>query len=129
MSTRMDILRLAAWGFVALAMTACAGQPAIDARMKPMIGASESELVVNMGRAPDASLRPEPGVRILQWRHETSFAVPNALLFYQYSGNAVQPIAHSATGMVSEVCVAEWTLTHGIATSYRLQGASCAGAP
>ena len=96
--------------------------------MKPLIGASESELVAAMGRAPDASLQPEPGVSILQWRRDKSYAVPDKLLFYQYSGSAIRPIAHSSTGVVHETCVAEWVVQQGVARAYRWQGSGCAGA-
>jgi len=112
-----------------MALTACPGPTAIDARMKPMIGVSEETLIARKGRAPDASLQPEPDVGILSWHHAMSFAVPNALLFYQYSGNAVRPIAYSSTGIVIEICVTEWTVGHGVATGYRWSGAGCTGSP
>ena len=52
----------------ALLVGACAGSDALDARMKPMVGANEPALLAAMGRAPDASTEPAPGTKLLQWR-------------------------------------------------------------
>jgi len=119
------ISRIAAFS-LALVLAACTSPPeAAYDKLKPMIGSSEAALVAGMGRAPDATVQQaEAGVRLLQWRRDGNYAVPNALLLYQYSGGTTRPIANSPFGIVGG-CVAEWTVTNGVATGYRWTGFDC----
>ena len=107
---------------------ACAGCDPLDARMKPMVGASERALLAAMGRAPDAGSEPAPGTKLLQWRWEKTYAIPDRLLGYSYAGGSVTPIPHTPEGMVRDECVAEWTVEQGIATRYSLKGNNCSAA-
>jgi len=110
----------------ALAAGACSsGDAALDARMKPMVGANEPTLLAAMGRTPDTSAEPAPGVRLLQWRWQRAYAVPDLMLGYSYAGGAIKPIPHTSTGMVRDECLAEWTVEQGVATRYRWQAAPC----
>ncbi len=117
--------RLAAF-FLILPLAGCASpQPSADDRLKPLVGSSEASLVAGMGRTPDAVVQqPETGVRLMQWRRDSNYAVPNSLLFYQYAGGSTRPIANSPFGIV-QGCVAEWTVKDGVATSYRWSGFDC----
>ncbi len=108
-----------------LALGACSSpQQAANDKLKPLVGSSEAALVAGMGRAPNATVEQAEGVRLLQWRRDKNFAVPNALLFYQYSGGTTRPIANSPFGIVED-CVAEWTVKDGVATGYRWLGFDC----
>jgi hypothetical protein len=120
MSSRLAALSLA------LTLAACASpQQSADDRLKPMVGSSEAALVAGMGRAPDATVQQdEAGVRLLQWRRDKNYAVPNTLLLYQFSGGTTRPIANSPFGIVGG-CVAEWTVKDGVATGYRWAGFEC----
>ena len=109
----------------ALLVGACASSDALDARMKPLVGANEPALLAAMGRAPDAGTEPAPGVKLLQWRWERSYAIPDRMLGYTYAGGAIRPIAHTPEGMVRNECLAEWTVEQGIATRYRWEGTAC----
>jgi len=108
--------------------SACASADALDARMKPMVGADEPALLLAMGRAPDASTEPAPGVKLLQWRWQRAYAIPDRMLGYSYAGGSIKPIPHTAEGMVRDECLAEWTVEQGIATRYRFQGNDCSAA-
>ncbi|MDB5487518.1 MAG: hypothetical protein JWQ58_1233 [Reyranella sp.] len=112
--------------FLTLALAACASPPqSANEKLKPMVGASEAALVAGMGRAPDATVQTaEPGVRVLQWQRDKNYAVPNALLFYQYAGGTTRPIANSPFGIV-DGCITEWTVKNGVATGYRWSGFDC----
>lgn len=105
----------------AFLLGACAGADALDARMKPMVGANEPALLAAMGRTPDASSEPTPGVKLLQWRWQRAYAVPDRMLGFK-------PIPHTDEGMVRDECLAEWTVEQGIATRYRFQGNDCSAA-
>ncbi len=107
---------------------ACAGTDALDAKMKPMVGANESALLLAMGRTPDASAEPTPGVKLLQWRWQRTYAIPDRMLGYSYAGGTIKPIPHTPEGMVRDECLAEWTVEQGIATRYRFQGNDCSAA-
>jgi hypothetical protein len=107
---------------------ACAGSDALDARMKPMVGANEPALLLAMGRTPGASSEPAPGTKLLQWRWQRTYAIPDRMLGYSYAGGAIKPIPHTTEGMVRDECVAEWTVEQGIATRYRFQGNNCSAA-
>jgi hypothetical protein len=107
---------------------ACTSADALDARMKPMVGANEPALLLAMGRTPDASSEPAPGVKLLQWRWQRAYAIPDRMLGYSYAGGSIKPIPHTAEGMVRDECLAEWTLEQGIATRYRFQGNDCSAA-
>jgi hypothetical protein len=110
----------------ALLAGACASAAdALDYRMKPLVGANEPALLAAMGRPPDASAQPAPGVKVLQWRWQRSYAVPDRMLGYTYASGTVQPIPHTSEGMVREACLVEWTVEQGIATHYRWQGNDC----
>ena len=107
---------------------ACANADALDARMKPMVGATEPALIAAMGRTPDTSTESAPGVRQLQWRWQRTYAIPDRMLGYTYAGGAIQPIPNTPEGMVRDECVAEWTVAQGVATSFRSQGNNCSTA-
>jgi hypothetical protein len=107
---------------------ACAGTGSLDARMKPMVGASEPTLLAAMGRAPDTRAEPTPGVRLLQWRWQKEYAIPDRMLGYSYAGGTIRPIPHTATGLVRDACLAEWRIENGIAVRYRLEGNDCSEA-
>ena len=107
---------------------ACANADALDARMKPMVGATEPALIAAMGRAPDASTESVTGVKQLQWRWQRTYAIPDRMLGYTYAGGAIQPIPNTPEGMVRDECVAEWTVAQGVATRYRFQGNDCSAA-
>ena len=107
---------------------ACASTDALDARMKPMVGANEPALLAAMGRTPDASSEPTPGTKLLQWRWQRAYAIPDRMLGYSYAGSSIKPIPHTAEGMVRDECLAEWTVEQGIATRYRFQGNGCSAA-
>jgi hypothetical protein len=112
----------------ALLAGACASADALDARMKPMVGATEPALVAAMGRTPDASTESAPGVKQLQWRWQRTYAIPDRMLGYTYAGGAIKPIPHTPEGMVRDECVAEWTVEQGVATHFRSQGNDCTAA-
>lgn len=116
--------RLATLSLV-LALGACSSpQQAANDKLKPLVGSSEAALVAGMGRAPNATIEQAEGVRLLQWRRDKNYAVPNTLLLYQYAGGHTRPIADSPFGIV-EGCVAEWTVKDGVATRYRWLGFDC----
>lgn len=119
------ISRLAAFALI-LTVAACTSPPqSANDRLGPLVGGSEAALVAGMGRAPDATVQQaETGTRLLQWRRDRNYAVPNALLLYQYSGGTTRPIANSPLGIV-DGCVAEWTVRDGVATGYRWTGFDC----
>ena len=93
-----------------------------------MVGANEPALLAAMGRAPDAGTEVAPGTKVLQWRWQRSYAIPDRMLGYSYAGGAIKPIPHTPEGMVRDECLAEWTVEQGIATRYRLQGNDCSAA-
>jgi hypothetical protein len=107
---------------------ACTSAEALDARMKPMVGANEPALLLAMGRTPDASSEPTPGVKLLQWRWQSAYAIPDRMLGYSYAGGSIKPIPHTAEGMVRDECLAEWIVEQGTATRYRFQGNDCSAA-
>jgi hypothetical protein len=107
---------------------ACTSADALDARMKPMVGADEPALLLAMGRTPDASSESAPGVKLLQWRWQRAYAIPDRMLGHSYAGGSIKPIPHTAEGMVRDTCLAEWTVEQGIATRYRFQGNDCSAA-
>jgi hypothetical protein len=116
-------------GLIAALLTGgCAGSGSLDARMKPMVGADEPVLVAAMGRAPDSDIRTVLGTRLLQWRWQKEYAIPDRMLGYSYAGGVIRPIPHTTTGTVRDACVAEWTIENGIATHYRWEGSDCAAA-
>ena len=94
----------------ALLVGACAGSDALDARMKPMVGVNEPALLAAMGRTPDANTEPAPGVKVLQWRWQRTYAIPDRMLGYTYAGGSIKPIPHTPEGMVRDECLAEWTV-------------------
>ena len=104
---------------------ACASTEALDARMKRMVGVNEAALLLAMGRAPDASSEPAPGAKLLQWRWQRTYAIPDRMLGYSHAGGAIKPIPHTDEGVARGTCLAEWTVEQGIATRYRLQGNDC----
>jgi hypothetical protein len=112
----------------ALLVGACAGTDALDARMKPMVGANEPALLLAMSRTPDASSEPAPGTKLLQWRWQRTYAIPDRMLGYSYAGGSIKPIPHTPEGMVRDECLAEWIVEQGIATRYRFQGNDCSAA-
>ena len=107
---------------------ACASTEALDNRMKPMVGTREAALLRAMGRPPDASREPAAGTKLLQWRWQRTYAIPDRMLGYSYAGGAIKPIPHTEEGMVRDTCLAEWIVEQGVATRYRLQGNDCSGA-
>ena len=107
---------------------ACAGTDALDARMKPMVGANEPALLLAMGRTPDTSSEHAPGTKLLQWRWQRTYAIPDRMLGYSYAGGAIKPIPNTPEGMVRDECLAEWTVEQGVATRYRFQGNDCSAA-
>jgi hypothetical protein len=109
----------------ALLAGACADDGSLDARMKPMVGTTEPALVAAMGRAPDANSETVPGVRLLQWRWQKEYAIPDQMLGYTYAGGTIRPIPSTPTGMMREACLAEWTVENGVATRYRWEGSDC----
>ena len=111
-----------------LLLGACASSGSLDARMKPMVGANEPALVAAMGRAPDTSVETTPGVRLLQWRWQRAYAIPDQMLGYTYAGGSIKPIPHTGEGMVRDACLAEWTIENGVATRYRWEGNDCSAA-
>lgn len=111
---------------VALPVAACASAGSLDARMKPMVGTGEPALVAAMGRAPDSDMQTAPDTRLLQWRWQKPYALPNRMLGYSYAGGVTRPIPHTAAGTVRDTCLAEWTVENGIATRYRWEGSDCA---
>lgn len=106
---------------------ACSNADALDARFKPMVGSSEGQLLAAMGREPDASIEAT-GARVLQWRWQRDYAIPDRMLAYSYAGGSTKPIPHTRTGLVSDECLTEWIVENGIATRYRWEGAACAAA-
>jgi hypothetical protein len=114
---------------IVLTATACASAR-IDpsAKLAPLVGVNEAQLVAGMGRMPDLTEQPAPGVSLLQWRWQRSFTVPYNVLPYQYGGGVVQPLALTGTGIAHEGCFAEWTIEQGIARRYRLVGDACPAA-
>ncbi len=107
---------------------ACADSGTLDARLKPMVGASETALVAAMGRAPDTSIRNTPGVSLLQWRWQKEYAIPDRMLGYSYTGGPTRPIPLTPIGIVRDACLAEWTIENGVATRYRWEGNDCSAA-
>ena len=111
---------------LALSAGACASsRNDLTAKLAPMIGENEAQLVASMGRAPDLSHQSAPGFSVMQWRWERSFTVPYNVLAYQYGGGVIQPLALTGTGIAREGCFAEWTVEQGIATRYRVVGDAC----
>lgn len=107
---------------------ACASGGSLDSRMKPMVGANEPVLVAAMGRAPDASRQAAPDVKLLQWRWQRTYAVPDRMLGYSYAGGSYKPIPSTGEGMVRDACLTEWTVENGVATRYRWEGNDCSAA-
>ena len=93
-----------------------------------MVGADEPTLLAAMGRAPDASLHTTPDIKLLQWRWQKAYAIPDRMLGYSYAGGATKPIPHTGEGMVRDACLAEWTIENGVATRYRWQCNDCSAA-
>jgi hypothetical protein len=112
----------------ALVAGGCASADALNARMKPMVGANEPALIAAMGRTPDTSTETAPGVKRLQWRWQRTYAIPDRMLGYTYAGGAVKPIPHTPEGMVRDECVAEWTVEQGVATHFLSRGNDCTAA-
>ena len=110
---------------VAFFAGACADGGSLDARMKPMVGASEPALVAAMGRAPDVASQTAAGARLLQWRWQKEYAIADHMLGYSYAGGVIKPIPNTSTGTVRDACLAEWTVENGVATRYRWQGNDC----
>jgi hypothetical protein len=112
-----------------LAASACAS-PRTDqsAKLAPLVGVNEAQLVAGMGRTPDLTEQPAPGISLLQWRWQRSFTVPYNVLPYQYGGGSVQPLALTGTGIAHEQCFVEWTVEQGTARRYRLVGDACPAA-
>ena len=77
-----------------------------------------------MGRTPDASSEPAPGTKLLQWRWQRTYAIPDPMLGYNTPA-ARSGHPHTTEGMVRDECVAEWTVEQGIATRYRWEGTAC----
>ncbi len=75
---------------------ACAGSEALDARMKPLVGTNEPALLAAMGRAPDASSEPAPGTKLLQWRWQRTYAIPDRMLGYSYEADPAHAGRHGA---------------------------------
>src|SRR3979490_1321904 len=84
---------------------ACAGTDALDARIKPMVGADAPALLLAMGRTPDASSEPAPGTKLLQWRWQRTYAIPDRMLGYSYAGGSIKPIPHTPDGMGRDQCL------------------------
>ena len=112
----------------ALLAGACADSGSLDARMKPMVGASEPALVAAMGRTPDTSSQTAAGARLLQWRWQKQYAIADHMLGYSYAGGVIKPIPNTPTGTVRDACLAEWTIENGVATRYRWEGNDCSAA-
>ena len=114
---------------LALGAGACASpRNDLDAKLAPLVGVDEAQLVAGMGRAPDVSHQSAPGFSMMQWHWERSFTMPYNVLAYQYGGGVVQPLALTGTGIAHEGCFAEWTIEQGIATRYRVVGDACPAA-
>ena len=105
---------------------ACAGSDPLDARMKPMLGATEPALVAAMGRIPDSSSQAGAGTKVLQWQWRKNYALPDRMLVYFYAGGTIRPLPNTPDGIVSDHCLAEWTVENGIATGYTVSGKGCA---
>jgi hypothetical protein len=121
--------RFALFAALVLTVGACAS-PRTDpsAKLAPLVGVNEVQLVAGMGRTPDLTEQPAPGVSLLQWRWQRSFTVPYSVLAYQYGGGSVQPLALTGTGIAHEQCFVEWTVEQGTARRYRLVGDACSAA-
>ena len=81
---------------VAFFAGACADGGSLDARMKPMVGASEPALVAAMGRAPDVASQTADGARLLQWRWQKDYASADPMLGYSYAGGVIKPIPNTS---------------------------------
>ena len=94
-----------------------------------MVGANEPRAARSTtGRTPDASSEPAPGTKLLQWRWQRTYAIPDWMLGYSYAGGAIKLIPNTPEGMVRDECLAEWTVEQGVATRYRFQGNDCSAA-
>ena len=87
---------------IVLVVAACADGGSLDARMKPMVGASEPALVAAMGRSPDAASQTANGGKLLQWRWQKEYAVADRMLGYSYAGGSFKPIANTPLGVVRD---------------------------
>lgn len=105
---------------------ACAGSDPLDSRMKPLLGATEPALVAAMGRVPDSSSQAATGAKVLQWKWQKTYALPDRMLVYSYAGGTTRPIPNTPDGIVRDHCLAEWTVENGIATGYSVNGKDCA---
>ncbi len=90
-----------------LLVGACAGNDTLDARMKPMLGATEPTLIAAMGRAPDSTIDAPAAGKVLQWRWQKAYALPDRMLLYSYDGGTTRPIPNTPDGMVRDQCLAE----------------------
>ena len=107
---------------------ACANADALDARMKPMVGATEPALIAAMGRTPDTSTESAPGVKQLQWRWQRTYAIPDRMLGYTYAGGAIQPIPTSARSSFQPARPMSWRCSTASAPCPNWRARSCCAA-
>lgn len=109
---------------VLLVAGSCGGSDPLDARLKPLVGSSQAALVAAMGRPPDGLAEGATDVVNLQWYWRRTRAIAPSLLAYSYAGGTIRPIPLSASGIVHDECLLDWTVQRGIATAYRWRGAA-----
>jgi hypothetical protein len=112
-----------------LAGAACTAQSnrEFDIRLREMAGSNERHLLASMGRIPDSTDQLDPDTRILQWRWDTSYISPGLPPSYVAGGRDGPWIALRGIPptLVRQDCIVEWTVTGGIARSYRWHGRGC----
>ena len=115
-------MRLLAALICLLAVGACSDYR-FDRTLKALEGASETQLIIGMGRPPDNVVPLQSGGKVLQWRRSENIynsGTPGRMMvmskteFYYLPG--VNPSVRN------EFCLINWTVTNGIASQYHWQG-------
>jgi len=118
---------LSSLGLCPLLLFAACGQTneQFDMRLRDMARTDERGLLGSMGRIPDNSYQLDDSTKVLQWRWDTSYISPGMPPMYRRIGGFWMPMGGIGPTLVREGCIVEWTLSGGLAQSYRWQGKGC----
>jgi len=118
---------LSSLGLCPLLLFAACGQTneQFDMRLRDMARTDERGLLGSMGRIPDNSYQLDDSTKVLQWRWDTSYISPGMPPMYRRIGGFWMPMGGIGPTLVREGCIVEWTLSGGLAQSYRWQGNGC----
>jgi hypothetical protein len=105
-----------------LLLGACATEPPLEARLQPLVGRSEAELVTAFG--VPAQTYEAGGERFLQYEERTSTVYPGDAYFggpYRRFG----PAFYSPPLVVNRVCAITFVLRGGTVQSFSFRGNGC----